>query len=279
MKIAISNIAWEPEENDRVAEMMCSRNIGGVELAPTKNWPDLTQAADSDVAACRSWWASRGIRVVALQSLLFGRADLNVFGTHDTRRRMLAYLKRAMRIAALLGAKVLVFGSPKNRRVGDMEPRQAMDIAVEFFSCLAELAQVAGVCVALEPNPEAYGCDFVRTSQEALDLVKRVGNPAFRVHLDTAILSMNGEPFEQALNRCFEYLAHVHISEPMLGVVGEGYVDHAGMARALRTVGYSNWISIEMRSGWRGDNAVSVQRALDYAGSTYTLAETVFYAG
>jgi D-psicose/D-tagatose/L-ribulose 3-epimerase len=269
MKIAISNIAWEASEEDRVARIMSARDVDGVEIAPTKIWPNLEQVGDDDVASYRMWWSYRGIRIVALQSLLFGRPDLNIFGTAEVRRRMLEYLNRVVGISAVLGAKVLVFGSPKNRRVGDMSPLAAMDVAVDFFSRLGALAEANGVCIGLEPNPEEYGCDFIRTSQEAREMVDRVAHPAFRVHLDTAILAMTGERFDEAVDRCFEHLAHVHISEPMLGIVGEGAVDHSQMSRALRSAGYSGWVSIEMRSGWRPDNTVSVERALDCVIETY----------
>jgi D-psicose/D-tagatose/L-ribulose 3-epimerase len=269
MKIAISNIAWDVAENERVAEIMSARNIEGVEVAPTKIWPDLSLAGDEGITACRAWWAARGIRIVALQSLLFGRPELNLFASAGIRRRMLDHLGTVIRISALLGARVLVFGSPKNRRAGDMPAVAAMETAAEFFLGLGRMAQASGVCIGLEPNPNVYGCDFIRTSQEALALVKRVAHPGFRLHLDTGILAMAGESFEDAVERCLESLVHVHISEPMLGVVGEGSVDHARMAHALRSCGYQDWLSIEMRSGWQADNTVCVERALDFAMRTY----------
>jgi sugar phosphate isomerase/epimerase len=272
VKIAISNLAWDAGENDRVAEIMASRHIDGVEIAPTKIWPDLSLADDSSISACRDWWAVRGIRIVALQSLLFGRPDLNIFGTAEVRRSMLDYLGSAIRISALLGARVLVFGSPKNRQAGNMHPRAAMEAAVEFFSALGAIAHASGVCIGLEPNPDVYGCDFIQTSQEALRLVKCVAHPGFRLHLDTAILEMVGERFEDAVEQCFEYLVHVHVSEPMLSVVGEGRTNHVHMAHALRSFGYRNWVSIEMRSGSQGHNTASVERALDFVKRTYTFA-------
>lgn len=269
MRIAISNLAWEQSENERIAEIMSAHNIEGVELAPTKMWPDLRIADVASILACRRWWEARGIRIVALQSLLFGRPDLKLFGSPEVRRKMLDYLGRAIEISARLGAHVLVFGSPKNRQAGDIHPVAAMETAAEFFSCLGTMAQAAGVCIALEPNPEIYGCDFIRTSQEALQLVKRVANPGFQLHLDTAILAMSGERFEDAVEQCLEHLVHVHISEPMLGVIGEGRTDHANMARALRSSGYRDWVSIEMRSGSQTNNSSCVDRALDFVARTY----------
>jgi D-psicose/D-tagatose/L-ribulose 3-epimerase len=281
MKIAISNIAWESFENDRVAELLSARSVEGVEIAPTKIWPKLNAVDDKSIAYYRNWWERRGIRIVALQSLLFGRPDLNIFGGAEVRRSMLDYLCHAIRIASLLGARVLVFGSPKNRQAGELDAAAAIEVAAEFFYSLAVLGQDSGVYIGLEPNPAAYGCDFIRTSAEALNLVKLVAHPAFRVHLDAAILDMTGENFEEAVGNCADFLVHVHVSEPMLGVVGEGETDHARMAHALHSARYQGWVSIEMRSGWREDNTVSVARALDFTLQTYSrkvnVGSPVFY--
>ena len=272
MKVAISAIAWEPHENERICRILRDRNITGVEIAPTKIWPDLAAASDRSIAQCRVWWQEQGLRIVALQSLLYGRPDLNIFGNCDVKRRTLEYLDHGIRIASGLGARVLVFGSPKNRRPGQMEPSAALDGAAEFFSELGARAHAAGVCIGLEPNPEAYGCDFIRTAREARRLVRRVASPGFQLHLDTAILTMNGEDIHAELENSLTNLVHLHISEPMLGVVGEGPVDHAKVHRSIEMLKYPGWISIEMRSGWFPDNTVSVARALDFVIRTYAPA-------
>jgi sugar phosphate isomerase/epimerase len=270
MKIAVSNIAWDPSENDRIVEIMAAYGVKGIEIAPTTIWPDISNADDARIQSTRSWWTDRGISIVAMQSLLFGRPDLNLFGDADVRQCLLDYLSAIIRIAARLGASVLVFGSPKNRQVGSMDRVFAMDIAVDFFSRLGTMAHATGLCIGFEPNPEIYGCDFICSSVEALQLVRRVNNPGFRVHLDTAIMSMSGENFEEAVSECFEYLAHVHISEPMLGLIGGGGVDHMRMANTLRSLNYQRWVSVEMRRSG-SDNTKSVISALDVVRHAYAM--------
>jgi hypothetical protein len=44
------------------------------------------------------------------------------------------------------------------------------------------------------------------------------------------------------------------------------------MARALRSFDYREWISIEMRSGWRLDNTTAVESALDFVNLIYGAA-------
>jgi sugar phosphate isomerase/epimerase len=269
MKISISNIAWDPCEEAEVARLMAERGIRGVELAPTKIWPSLEGATGEAARDYRDGWEAQGVKVVAFQSLLFGRPELGLFQSEEVREETFAYLSRVIRLGSEMGARALVFGSPRNRLVGELAPARAMDVAVEFFFRLGEVAQRHQTLFCIEPNPTAYGCDFIRTAAEGRELVARVNHPGFRLHLDAGVMALNGEPYERAIEEGFEYLAHFHISEPQLAVVGNGQTDHARVARHLRQLGYDRWVSLEMRPGWAAPNTISVQRALDFVAEVY----------
>ena len=193
-----------------------------------------------------------------------------LFGSPEVRAQMNAYMRDVLRLAGKLGARPLVFGSPKNRLKGDLPDDQAMEIAADFFSTLAETAAQENVILCVEPNPVEYACDFVRTTAPAIELVKRVNHPHFRLHLDSAIMTMNGEAIESALESAADYLAHFHVSEPQLGVVGEGTVDHARFAAALRAIHYQGWVAIEMRGGWKNPDLDAVKTALSYTLEVYS---------
>ncbi len=269
MKVSISNIAWNRSEEDAVAQIMADYGVCGVEIAPTKIWAAPDKASDDAVQKYRDYWASRKIQIVAFQSLLFGKPELELFKSRAAREATFNYLSRIISLASRLGAQVLVFGSPKNRLVGEMDAVEALDIALEFFSRIGEVAARHEVCFCIEPNPAAYGCDFICTAAEGRELVERVNHSGFRLHLDTAAMSLNGEPYEQVIEDCFEWLAHFHVSEPQLGAVGRGSTDHARIARRLRALGYDRWVSIEMRNGWTTPNTEAVRTALEFVANTY----------
>src|SRR4051812_46579534 len=113
MRLAISNIAWPSGDDAVVAPLLVEHGAEGVELAPTKVWPRPLEASAAEVRAYRAWWERRGLRLVALQALLFGRPDLTLFGDPATRRRTVDYLKGMISLAAALGAGPLVFGAPR----------------------------------------------------------------------------------------------------------------------------------------------------------------------
>jgi D-psicose/D-tagatose/L-ribulose 3-epimerase len=269
MRIAISNIAWHPSEEEPAAALLAAHGIQGLEVAPTKVWAKPTEVDSGQIDAFQYSWMRRGISLVGMQALLFGKPELQLFGEEECRRATIEYLTGIIRLAGRLGTTALVFGSPKNRMRGAMSATTATDIAIEFFNELGDVAGDNGVQLCIEPNPSAYGCDFVQTGAEGLELVQRIDHRAVRLHLDAGILTMNQEDIDHVLEDSIPYLAHFHISEPQLGVIGSGGVDHARIAGRLRKLGYRNWVSIEMRDGWTSPNTLAISEALDYVTHTY----------
>ena len=185
--------------------------------------------------------------VVAAQALLFGRPDLTVFESADARSRTLEYLRGVVRLCARAGARALVFGSPKNRRIWSRKRADVQEEAVDFFGRLGEAAAREGVVVVLEANPTEYGADFVTTAAEAVELVRAVDHPGFQLNLDSACMEMAGDNPGVVIPTVGPLLKHFHASEPNLAPLGQGSVDHSRFASALSGARYKGWISIEMR--------------------------------
>lgn len=247
MKIAISNIAWPIERDAAVADTLVDLGVSGIEVAPTKLWPAPLEASTEQIDSYRRFWNSRGISIVAAQALLFGKPDLTLFENPEIRKRTLDYLSSIIRVCARLGANSLVFGSPKNRRVGDRERNIVWGEAVDFFQQLAGVASEAGTAIVMEANPPEYGADFITKATEALELVRAVNHSGFRLHLDTACMMMAGDDANDVIHSAGPLVAHFHASEPQLAPVGGGPVDHARFAAALAAARYNGWVSIEMR--------------------------------
>ncbi len=248
MRLAISAIAWKPEEDADVASMLRRAGVAGVELAPTAYWPAPLEASREERRALGAWWRDQGLVVPALQSLLFGRPDLNLFEP-QTRDAFTQYLVGMLDVAVDLGAGVLVFGSPRNRLRGALPVQEAFAVATAAFREIGAEAACRGVRLCIEPNPPAYGCDFVTTAEEGAALVRAVGSEGFGLHLDTAGLHLVGADPAGEVARHAALLRHCHLSAPSLAPVGIPCgVDHSGVIAALRAAGYPGWVSIEMRA-------------------------------
>jgi D-psicose/D-tagatose/L-ribulose 3-epimerase len=272
MRLAISNIAWPSGADDCVAPLLHAHGVGGVELALTKIWPEPLAAPESEVQAYRDRWEKRGVRVAALQALLFGKPQLTLFESESVRRQMLDYLAGIIERASWLGASALVFGSPKNRRRGELSHREAWAIAVPVFRELGRIAHQHGVSFCIEPNPKDYGCDFVTTVAEGIELVNAVDEDGFRLHLDTGGMTLAGEPPEESIAASAHRFRHFHISEPFLAEVGTGIVPYGEWARVLRAMEYSGWVSIEMSEPKEAGNwREAIDRSLAFVRTTYAV--------
>ncbi len=265
MKIAISNIAWQIDEEEAIAKIMQDLDIKGVEIAPTKIWKSPITATDDEIRSYKNFWQSWGIEIVSMQALLYGQPDLKIFQDAETRKETFKYLSSMIRLGSQLGVSVLVFGSPKNRRIDKLDLQKAEEIALSFFSDLGDVAAKHGVMFCIEPNPTAYNCDFVTNSSQGLELVTKTNSKGFGLHLDAAGMTLSQEEIEPALKESFNRLCHFHISEPNLMPVGEGRVDHKTFANTLRSLNYQGWTSIEMRAQSPKSNRLNIIKALETA--------------
>lgn len=249
MRLAVSNIAWPAEADAEAAALLVAHGVTGVEVAPARVCERPWDPPPGSVAAYRRFWEDRGLPIVAMQALLFGHGDLVLFGDAATRRRLAEHLAAIIDLAAGLGASRLVFGSPKNRIRGSLGHAQAEAVAVPFFRDLGRRASDRGVWLVIEPNPPAYGCDFLVTSRQVIEFVDRVAQDGIGVHLDAGGMALGGESPGEIIAAAGPRWRHFHASEPGLAAVGTGGVDHAALAAALRGVGYDGFVSVEMTQG------------------------------
>lgn len=269
MNLAFSNLAWSADEDPQVLPGLPEEGFASLEVAPTRLWDEPLAQDPAQVATARSVIERAGLRVVALQSLLFQRPELQLFGDAEARRGLHDHLVGMVRLASALGATRLVFGSPGNRRRGDLPVEQADEIAVDLFARLGAQAADLGVCFCIEANPTAYNCDYLTDAVASTAFVRAVDSPGVRLHLDTACMALAGDDAPERIRAGADVLAHVHASAPQLGAVGpDGPVDHPAVAGALRSVGYDGHVSVEMLRQAE-DPTAAVWRTAEFVRETY----------
>ena len=269
MRLAISNLAWDPDEDEVIAKLLHRFNVDAIDIAPGKYFPEPMAATDEAIAKVAKWWADKGIEITGMQALLFGTTGLNVFGSPEIQQAMLQHLRAICRIGAGLGATRLVFGSPKNRDRTGLGDQEAIDLAVPFFRRLGDHAQEYGVVICLEPNPVSYGANFMTTSIETGIIVEMIAHPAIKMQLDTGALTMNNEEFESVIQACGSHIGHVHASEPNLIPLGDDTTNHAKIAQALQRHLPDHIVAIEMLATKNEPHQQSIERALRIATRHY----------
>ncbi len=208
--LGVSSIGWEPDEDLEVAGVLARFGISNVDLTPSKYFPWGAENAVVLAKERREFWQSRGFKVRGVQSILFGAPNWNILNT-DHWNNLLEHFEKVFNVTEALGAKYLVFGSPGNRKLEGRTKKDAIALAEEFFGQLAEMMHGRNLMVTIEANPERYGCDFLTTTFDAADLVRRIDSPNISGQLDLGTCLINSENL-QDLQIFSRRLSYVHLS-------------------------------------------------------------------
>ncbi|MCM1182312.1 MAG: sugar phosphate isomerase/epimerase [Roseburia sp.] len=248
MKLSISNIAWAAQADDEVYRLMKEKGYRGLEIAPTRIFPDKPYTLLREAAA----WAEalkqeHGFTIPSMQSIWFGRRE-RLFGSVQERAALAEYTRFAVDFAAAAGCGNLVFGSPKNRALPESADAQLRRQGIEFFREIGDYAAENGTVIGMEANPAIYNTNYINTTAEALALIRETGSAGLLLNLDSGAMIQNAEAVE-TLEGAAGYIHHVHISEPYLAPIvtsAQRRSFHRELACFLRENGYNGYVSIEM---------------------------------
>lgn len=245
MKLSLSNIAWKKHDDATVYGWMKEFGFTGLEIAPTRIFP---QQPYDQIEQARLWQGEmsslHGFHISSIQSIWYGKSE-HIFDSVSQRKELIDYTKRAIRFAAVIGCKNLVFGCPKNRVIPAwMSYREAEEIARTFFRELGAYAWDHSTVLAIEANPTMYNTNYLNNTAAALELVDLVDSRGILVNLDVGTMIANQESV-QSLRGMVPYIHHVHLSEPGLAPLQEHPL-HRELVMLLQQEGYGRYLSIEM---------------------------------
>lgn len=265
MRVSISNIAWDPPLDDEVAQILVAEGVDAIDVAPGK-YVSIPDALPSELAAVRAAWGAHGIEIVGMQSLLYGSSGLSLFASQESREALRERLLQVCRIGSGLGARQLVFGSPKNRHRSGIGAAEAHEIACEFFRSIGEGAGKHGVTILLEPNPAVYGTDFMTTTSETATVVRDVNHASIRLQLDLGAVAMNNEDAGALVSDHRDVIGHVHVSQPHLKPVDEcpSLIEASGPVKSVLT---DRIACIEMLT--TDDPLIEIQRAVSFTSRAF----------
>lgn len=248
MKLAISNIAWQEEQEAvKVYALMQQYGFSGLEIAPTKfsanPYANLAFAVDIRQNLAMQY----NLAVISMQSLLFGTTGMDLFNGEVKRDKLYKYLTKAILYAEAIDCPVLVFGNPKNRVMVD--EKKDYPVAVDFFKRIGGFAAEHGVCLCIEPNPVAYGTNFITNLKSANQLVNEVASIGFRMIIDTGTMLLNQDSGTQ-IQEVIGNTRHIHISMPFLKPLNQECQVYAQWLKEfiaeVKISGYQQYLSIEM---------------------------------
>jgi sugar phosphate isomerase/epimerase len=250
MRFCASNIAWSYDERLTAYAVLQRAGFTGLEIAPGiffASEPDPFCPSQQSLQRAMAEVEAAGLRLVSMQALLFGVERAALFGSAEERQTFDNALQRAITLAGRLGIPNLVFGSPRQRIIPDAMPRhEAMDIAARCFQRLGDLAASAETRLLIEPNPAAYGTNFLTRQSEAEAFLDLVDHPAICGIIDTGAMAMNDESFAD-IAVTLTRITHVHCSAPQLAPAPASPDAAKSVLAGLLQLGYSGTLSIEMK--------------------------------
>jgi len=165
----------------------------------------------------------------------------------ESRRRRLELLRRAIDVAAAVGAPVVSMRSGAAPRLQD--PVTAWTLLMDGMERVLATAARAEVAIALEPE----GGTLVERLADFLTLARRLGDPpGLGLTLDLGhCVAVEPGPVDASVRRARDRLLHVHAKDMRRRraeqlMLGEGDLDLPAALRALGEVGYEGLVAVEL---------------------------------
>lgn len=248
MRISLCNEVIAELPFARQCEFARSVGYDGLEIAPftLSDEPHLLPLARR--AELRRAASDAGLAITSLHYLLRKPEGLSVTAADaGVRTRTIDVMRRLIDLAAELGAKVLVHGSPAARQLAAGQEAEDRQRGLDCFAAVASPAEAAGVVYCIEPL-SAKETNFINTVAEAAEIVRGIGGGAIRTMIDcSAAGQMESEPVADVIRQWVPtgLIGHIHFNDPNRRGPGEGSLAFAPILEALREIGYRGDAAIE----------------------------------
>jgi len=145
--------------------------------------------------------------------------------------------------AAPFQASVII-GCIRGNLAPDDDSQLIMERLAESTFKVANYAADHGVSIVFEAI-NRYENNYLNTTSETLDFLKRHAFPNTKLLLDTFHMNIEDPDFEQAILDSDNYLGYVHFADSNRRYVGAGHIDFRKIMDALNSIGYEGTISAE----------------------------------
>ena len=169
-------------------------------------------------------------------------------GTPEEQKTAMDYCKALIDQMVVLGCPTLI--GPVYSVVGKADAVEASVQKVEWalvvknLKDLSAYAEKRGVQIAVEPL-NRFETDFLNTCDQGLKLIKAVGSPALKLHLDTFHMNIEEKNQATAILKAGKHLAHFHACGSDRGTPGNDHIDWKPIAKALKKIKYKGDVVIE----------------------------------
>jgi len=251
-RLAMCNEAFASANEKKSFAETCKaiRGAGytGIEIAPFTLSEEPNAIPTSQRREYASVMKSEGLTFAGLHWLLLAPKGLNVVTPDKAgRERSWRHMWNLIDFCADLGpGGVMTLGSPQQREVE--QERNRAEATRNFAEGLAGIAPHAverGVKVLIETFTQRP-TDICRSLDEAVAVVRQIDSPGIQTMFDCNNASNEAEPHATLVDRYFDLIKHVHLTEKGGPYPGTGSYDYRPVLNVLRRRGYTGWLSLEV---------------------------------
>jgi sugar phosphate isomerase/epimerase len=247
-------------------EFAAALGYDGLEVAPFTLSDAPHEPGAVDIVATRRAAQDAGIDIASLHWLLVAPAGLSITDPDNAvRTRTVDVMRRLIDLCGELGGKILVHGSPLQRRLTVGDEDGARRRALDCFAAVADQAKAAGVIYCIEPLAPA-DADFINRIGEAAAMVDAIASPHVRTMLDCcATARLDEDSPAELIERWLPsgHLAHVQVNDGNGRGPGQGAMAFTPILAALQRHGYDGTVAVEPFD-YHPDGRAAAARAIGY---------------
>jgi D-psicose/D-tagatose/L-ribulose 3-epimerase len=174
--------------------------------------------------------------------------DRDLRGTPEQQQNAFDYMSKVLDQMVVLDCPSLI--GPVYSSVGRAEAvppaeyKRQWKTVVKNLKKLCKLAEKRGRQICMEPL-NRFESDFINTCDQALQMVKDVGSPVLKLHLDTFHMNIEEKFQGKAILKAGNVLGHFHACGSDRGTPGNDHTDWPSIAKALKAIRYNGDVVIE----------------------------------
>lgn len=237
MNLTVSNFAWDFDNIEQVSKTLKENGINHIELVfpKYKSWDKLS---DSELFKLKELLNSHGLITTSTQSLFYGIDCKSIISESE---KFIKHFETLIKYSKILGIEVLVFGSPGLRKTNNISNSNLH----ETFMTIDKMLDGTGIILCIEPNSSVYGGDFFYTIKEIVHFLKTFKFRNIFTMCDTHNSWLENEDPNEELLEHFQYIKHIHISEPNLSIITD-IKNHQKFSNTIKKLEYNNLITYEV---------------------------------
>jgi len=259
MKLIVSNLCWNINENNLIINLLNIFNINNIEISPYKIFNNNYSLGN--INKTQNFWKKKKVNFYSMQSILFNIKNAYLFGNKSEQKVFFTEIKKKIILCKKIGIKVIVFGSPHSKKIFSNKNLENLNlIAFKSFKKIAQICEKYKIYFCVEANPKIYNCEYLNYTKDVIILIKKINSNFFKLNLDLGTIIENKENFSSIIHNYIKLIGHVQISVPHLKDIMSYKSIVCKFIRQLKKKNYKRCVSIERLPV--DDNVISLKKTL-----------------